>query len=478
MKLVKGVALLSSALLLAACGGDDDDDNDSPSLPTTYSFESKIVDGESSVSHTGQSTRHLLINELKNYIGKAGENGETEAQILANLNRIYAKGTTDTTENLTEFDVYTNSLTATDINISLADTQASLQANYSDVSDDKKLQNKLAGCDNDLTNDFIGWTIESADLVECGQKLADGEVAVLDEQDKPHTLIQMWFEQIAARAAAGEGFVTADYLDLQQLVQKFLLGAVTYSQAAEDYMKATKGLVKQNETEDGQDKTYTSLEHQWDEGFGYFGASRDYLAYTDSEMKGQPGNDTNGDGKIDLMAGEYSYGHSINASKRDAGSADQTAATDFSTEAMTAFIAGRKLINDNVGNAFEADDAFHTELVGYAETALGAWEKAIAATVVHYINDVIADMAKLGTAEEDLDTLAKHWAEMKGFALSLQFSPVAIISMADLGTVHTKMGELPVVAADGVADYEDELLEARDILQAAYSFDETVVANW
>lgn len=87
-------------------------------------------------------------------------------------------------------------------------------------------------------------------------------------------------------------------------------------------------------------------------------------------------------------------------------------------------------------------------------------------------------MAKLGTAEEDLDTLAKHWAEMKGFALSLQFSPVAIISMADLGTVHTKMGELPVVVADGVADYEDELLEARDILQAAYSFDETVVANW
>ena len=66
MKLVKGVALLSSALLLAACGGDDDDDNDAPSLPTTYSFESKIVDGESSVSHTGQSTRHLLINELKN----------------------------------------------------------------------------------------------------------------------------------------------------------------------------------------------------------------------------------------------------------------------------------------------------------------------------------------------------------------------------------------------------------------------------
>lgn len=471
MKLVKGVALLSSALLLAACGGDDDDDDSCASFggnSQVYNFDSKIVSCESSVSHTGQSTRHLLINELKGYIGSDELQNETDKAVaLAKLKRIYAVGTTDAADNLTETDLYTGGATATDVNISLADGQTAAQATYADVSDDKKLQNKMAGQDNDLTNAFIGWTVAiSGDQTD---------------NDRPDLLVQSWLDQIADLAVDGDNdtrYITADYLDLQQLVQKFLLGAVTYSQAAEDYMKATKGLVKQNETEDGEGKTYTSLEHQWDEGFGYFGASRDYLAYTDTEMKGQPGNDTNGDDKIDLMAGEYSYGHSINASKRDAGSASQTAATDFSAEAMNAFIAGRKLINDNVGNAFEANDAFHTELVEHAETALGAWEKAIAATVVHYINDVIADMAKLGTAEEDLDTLAKHWAEMKGFALSLQFSPVAIISMADLGTVHTKMGELPVVAAGGVADYEDELLEARDILQAAYSFDETVVANW
>jgi len=474
MKLVKGAALLSSAILLAACGSDDDSNDSCASFggnSEVYNFDSKLVSCESSVSHTGQSTRHLLINELKGYIGSDELQNETDKAVaLAKLKRIYTVGTKTDADNLTETDLYTGGATATDVNLSLAEDQTETleQATYADVSGDKNLQGKIAGQDNDLTNAFVGWTVQI-------------DASTQTDNDRPDLLVQSWLDQIADLAVDGDNdtrYITSDYLDLQQLVQKFLLGAVTYSQAAEDYMKATKGLVKGNTDADKEGKPYTSLEHQWDEGFGYFGASRDYLAYTDAEMKGQPGNDTNGDGKIDLMGGEYSYGHSINASKRDAGSADQTAATDFSADAMNAFIAGRKLINDNVGTEFVEGETLHTELVAHATTALGAWEKAIAATVVHYINDVIADMAKLGTVEEDLKTLAKHWAEMKGFALSLQFSPVAIISMTDLESVHTDMGELPVVSADGVAAYQTKLLAARATLQTAYSFDETVVANW
>ncbi len=492
MKLVKGVTILSAAMMLAACGSSSSSSSDDDTV-TIYDFDSQFNTGESSVSHSGQSTRHLLINELKAFIGsdelKAAATQETA---LLELNRIYATGVDENdAESLYNVNIYGTGGN-TDISISLSDDSLTLaQTTYQDVSDDKNLKGKLAGCDNDMSQDFIGWEIADEDLIECGQKLDEGELAVLDGQDKAHTLIQTWFNQIAVRVAAGEDnvYVTDEGLDLQQLVQKFLLGAVTYSQAAEDYLKATKGLVKQNTDPDnqadfdsGEDaslKGYTSLEHQWDEGFGYFGAAHDYLAYTDAENKANSANDTNGDTEIDLMKGEYSFGHSINAAKRDVGS---DGATDFSTEAMAAFIAGRKLINDNIAvdTANDGTDAaYYADLVAYSETALAAWEKAIASTVIHYINDVVEETQTLGTNEEaTLADRAKHWSEMKGFALSLQFSPIATISRDDLIAVHTNMGEAPVLTAEAAAAYVVQLETARDLLKDAYQFDAEVVAGW
>ena len=485
MKLVKGVTLLSAAMMLAACGSSSSSDDEDPAqAQTTYSFESKLNAGESAVSHSGQSTRHLLINELKTFIGSDELKGAASKEAaLAELNRIYATGVdSNVAASLYNTDVY-GSGSITDISNVLSDEQIAeglthLQTTFQDVSDNKNLKGKLAGQDNDLSQEFIGWDIT----------LAEGET----DNDRPNLLLASWFDQIATLAAsdADSAYLTDEGLDLQQLVQKLLLGAVTYSQAAEDYLKATKGLLKPNtdpenqaDFDSGEDsslKSYTSLEHQWDEGFGYFGAAHDYLAYTDAENKASPAHDTDGDTQIDLMKGEYSFGHSINAAKRDAGS---DGATDFSTEAMAAFIAGRKLINDNVA-ADTANDgaeaAYYNELVGYAETALGAWEKAIASTVIHYINDVIEETETLGTGEGEVSfaNRAKHWSEMKGFALSLQFSPIATISRDDLIAVHTNMGEAPVLTADAVVDYVAKLEAARELMKDAYQFDAEVVAGW
>ncbi len=483
MKLVKGVTLLSAAMMLAACGSSSSSDEDPTQSQTTYSFDSKLNDGESSVSHSGQSTRHLLINELKTFIKSSELKAAASADdALFELNRIYATGVdSNVAASLYNTDVY-GSGSITDISNVLSDEQIAggltlLQTSFQDVSDDKNLKGKLAGQDNPLSQEFIGWDIT----------LAEDET----DDDRPNLLLTSWFEQIATLAAsdAESAYLTDEGLDLQQLVQKFLLGAVTYSQAADDYLKATKGLVKPNTDPDNQAKfdsgedsslkAYTSLEHQWDEGFGYFGAAHDYLAYTDAENKASPAHDTNSDTQIDLMKGEYSFGHSINAAKRDVGS---DGATDFSTEAMAAFIAGRKLINDNVATDTAnagAEAAYYTELVGYAETALGAWEKAIASTVIHYINEVIEETETLGTNEEaSFANRAKHWSEMKGFALSLQFSPIATISRDDLIAVHDYMNEAPVLTGDDAGDYIDDLIVARNLIRDAYGFDATVVEGW
>ncbi|TMO01774.1 DUF4856 domain-containing protein, partial [Pseudoalteromonas sp. S327] len=71
-----------------------------------------------------------------------------------------------------------------------------------------------------------------------------------------------------------------------------------------------------------------------------------------------------------------------------------------------------------------------TQLFAQRDIAVAHWETAIAATVVHYINDSLADIdTVLGTeaSGDEFANLALPYSEMKGFALKVQcnpFSPV------------------------------------------------------
>ena len=76
-------------------------------------------------------------------------------------------------------------------------------------------------------------------------------------------------------------------------------------------------------------------------------------------------------------------------------------------------------------------------------------EKVIAATVVHYINDTLSDMSKLGTADENRVNQNKHWAEMKGFTVALQYNPFRLISDGQLRELHGIMGQAPAYDAPG-----------------------------
>ncbi len=465
MTLLKGLGLVCTVSLLAACGSDSDD----TISEAAYSFNS-VVDSAtgSSVSYSGQATRQLLISELKALIGSDElQQVASKQEALDKLNLVYALGTgdSDTLFNLVEADVYTGSSTATAVNLSLKSENTSLkQTDFSVLSGGKNLKSKMAGQDNDLSRGaFFGWDIT-----------ANTEAA------KPDLLIQEWFDAIATLAADDDDttrFVSTTGLDYQQLVQKFLLGAVTYSQTAEDYFKADKGLLAQNSAGDKDGaKNYTGLEHHWDEGFGYFGAARDYSERTDAEIKASVDFDQNQDGLIDLYA-EYNFGHSVNAVKRDIGATD---AVDYSTAAFNAFLAGRMLIQDNYGTDPVLDDGYHVQLNTYAQTALNNWEKAVASTVVHYINEVIVDLNSLDTASRTSDaSIAKHWSEMKGFALSLQFNVNGLISDNALTSVHANFAQAPVLSdLTARTAYITQLEAARATLQTAYDFSAANVTNW
>jgi hypothetical protein len=95
--------------------------------------------------------------------------------------------------------------------------------------------------------------------------------------------------------------------------------------------------------------------------------------------------------------------------------------------------------------------------------------------------------------------VAKHWSELKGFALSLQFSPVSpfrdesvsTVDLDDLKMVIELIGDAPVladgsqngIAASGAAEdavyaYIGKLTEARAILQNAYGFSDANTLAW
>ena len=484
----KYVALGCAFTFGTACGESDPTPDAGPSadagttpnpieVPTTYKFDSRFGEG-SPLSYSGQIARHAILAGLtselsamtnkidnENWVPNAGE-------VKARLNFWF------------RFDGETSG----DMAHTVTTDPAPLQNTYNEISTKKNLVGKLAG--NDSVTDYKAWATEFT---------GHGLNAVTS----PEAFVESLFDLVDAAAVARAGgtipvgpngnaitkvFVTPEGHDLYQILAKFIGMGIFFSQGADDYLDSDvdgKGLKASNAqyVKDGVAKPYSALGHAWDEGFGYFGAARDYNDYTDTQAagKGETGterakgyHDTDGDGKISLKS-EYNFGHSRNCAKRDRGS-QEGAKTDFTKDAMDAFLKGRTLIL-NSGDTLTAEQM--TELEGYRDTAVSTWEKCIAATVVHYINDTLQDMAKFDTDGYDFHNHAKHWSELKGFALGLQFNPRSPLNAAMtegqsyFEQFHALIGSAPALPnSDNVASYKAKLVEARTMLKDRYGFAE------
>ena len=460
-------------------------------MPTVYAYSGSITDGESSVSYTGQTARHVLmlgmVDAMVALTERPGEEAAIDAELSFFMNGDGADGTPH--------------------GFTVKGGETVIPGpTYGDISTGKNLDGKIAGGNGQgggetsrLIGDFFGWE--------------DG----MDGDPLPIELVNHFIDRLAAEASDGstpsintiDGPValdtpTIDALgrDYRQLTQKFLSGAVSFSQGTNDYFQTDYA----NALAQEGTKSYTAGEHDFDEAFGYYGASRNIGDYTDDEAAGKGGregfgngyNDTNGDGSIDIRS-EIVLGHAQNCAKRDRGS---DGATDFSQDAFDAFLIGRQIL-DNAAKAGTLTAEAQSALNNQISIASKAWEKCIAATVVHYINDVTADMGEYQAPDfaslGNFKTMAKHWGEMKGFALALQFSPyspfrdgsVEGIDLDDLKRVLDLMGDAPVLAdgsqggipvsgsaEDAIAAYLSDLQTARDVLEEAYGFDPSVVASW
>ena len=235
-------------------------------VPRVYSFESRFDAGESSVSYSGQTHRQILIKDMASFISSltqdidSGAFTPAEGDVSASLNYYF------------EFDSDTSSGDF----IAVSTTPPLLQSTYGDISTNKDLVSKIAGNDEkgqheDWSSAFQGWRGPGG--------------------DSPERLVRAFFDMLDERAVARvngdtgldpngepipEVYVTPEGLDLKQLIEKFLLMAVNYSQGTDDYLDndlENHGINSQNVERGSDTASYTSLEHIWDEGFGYFGSA-------------------------------------------------------------------------------------------------------------------------------------------------------------------------------------------------------------
>jgi len=481
-------------------------------MPTTYAFINTYFssDENSSVNYDDQTAEQVLISDMTYYMTTmlSDDGTKTEDTVKADLN-FFVYGANGDINKATLIGTYI----ADAANVSLKDADT-----YGDIAVDSSLYKKIAGgCGSD-----------------CGEVLAliDGEFFGWDRSDSegnliatPLMLVDDWIATQASMASDGdavqitdaEGVISSANVNTDahgrnygSLITNFLMGAVNFSQATNDYFINDFG--SQLSTDGGGDSpnNFSESEHAFDQGFGYYGAARDNLDYTDLEVQAESGregwqygyHDTDADDMIDLR-GEYNFTYAKNCAELDVGSSAGPTPTDFSSEIMNSVIAARQIISNAANKASpDLSEAENTKLQDHIKMASVVWEKCIAASAIHHVNGVIAGVGEYtGGAPSSLDNfemVAKHWSDLKGLALSLQFSPVSpfrdsesSVNLDDLKTILQNIGDAPVLAdgsqngiattgtaADAAYAYVGKLVFAREILQEAYGFSDANTLAW
>ena len=375
-------------------------------------------DKTDSTAYTGQIARHLLHTSLKKLssTGNGEANPDLKGKMLA-----YYSGSDDGHEILSP---------------TSRDGFAIKQTRVEDLSKGKNLSGKT------YKGAINGWP---------------------GYMTGPETLAFM----IDKASSSNKGYDPVTGYDYSQLISKFLMGAVFYNQAVDSYLDERLSADKNpNDQPYKEGKHYTGKEHIWDEAFGYFGAPAHALsldAKTAYDIaKGKPevmaSADYNQDGVVDLYR-EMTYGHAYYAAD-----SDKSGKSNYLHDLMQAFIDGRNLIASAGGN--KLTDEQRNELMEIADSIKTNWEKVIAEAAFKYAGSVYQDLQNLmELIETDADVsekfreYAKHWGELKGFALALQTSgkdlgetAVALNRLIGFSPVH--LGGNQVVGLDANGNYQ------------------------
>jgi hypothetical protein len=376
-----------------------------PDMYSNFPVTEKSYNGDKkdSTSYSGQAARHVLHNSLKKLAGKG--NGQLNPKLKAEMISYYSGK--DKVRKIID------PVTKGDFKIK--------QTMVDEISKGKNLKGKTY---SGIVNGFPG-------------QMSGPEV----------------FEFMIDKASSSnKGFDPLTGYNYPQLISKFMMGAVFYSQAVDNYLdEKLEAGNKPNNKPYKKGAYYTGKEHVWDEAFGYFGAPAHAMdldakqAYGIAKKKDMKVADANGDGVVDLKT-EMTYAHAYYAADSD------KSGTKYMHTITNAFIKGRHLIRDANGKALT--DQNRVQLMSYAKTIKTNWEKVIAEAAFKYAGSCYKDLEKLrtivetnGDASKAFANYGKHWGELKGFLMALETSG------RNLGKAGVRMNRLvgygPVLLGGG-----------------------------
>ncbi len=226
------ITLAIATIAFTSCENDDDNPGITPeentvTAPANYSFDR---DGESTVSFSGQTTRILMAQEL---VSEMSDFDNATTQTLSNM---FAN----------ENSPFENE----DLNTS-----------------DKSVKSKVAASQDYFSGDAAA----SAQI----RAFFDAQLAAQISEVFPAQMTQAE-SGVAGQIADGSRtrYVNAKGLEYNQVVAKGLLGALMLDQALNNYLGTAVLDAGTNRADNDNNilvdgKTYTEMEHKWDEAFGY-----------------------------------------------------------------------------------------------------------------------------------------------------------------------------------------------------------------
>jgi hypothetical protein len=267
-------------------------------------------------------------------------------------------------------------------------------------------------------------------------KTFKGTIAGMPNNMTGPALVKFWIDKASS---AKKGADLNNGYNYPQLISKFLMGAVFYNQAVDNYLDEKMSAKKKpNNKPYKKGARYTGKEHSWDEAFGYFGMPAHGMSLSPKQLyaiaKRKPAAlayaDHNGDGKVDL------YREMVFAPAYYAAGSDKKGKTTYAKAITQAFLDGRSVITSAKGA--KLSNSQRASLRKYAAIIEKNWEQTLAEAVFKYAGSCFKDLKKLKKSQSSkaLGKYVKHWGELKGFSLSLQ------AGRKNLGETATRLNRL------------------------------------
>jgi len=368
--------LLFSAVLagatLVSCSSDDDSLNpegeNNLNVPATYNFER---DNSSTVDYNGQTTRLQMAGEiLSNFNDFDNASEELLLNMFANEDAPFANS---------------------DLNES-----------------SKSVKSKVAASSSYFSTN----TVESTEIKNDFENYISGQMTVVKSNKD-----QLAEAGVAGQIADGDGvrFVNEKGLEFNQAFAKGLIGALLIDQTLNNYLSVAvldEGDNRTNNdegiTEEG--KAYTTMEHKWDEAYGY--------VYGDPSIPVANPNSVLNESDDRLL---FNYLGRVDADEDFAGIANET---------FEAFKTGRAAI-------VAGDYSTRNEQIQIIRENLS---KVIAVRAVHYLQG-----GKAALAENNMGSAFHELSEGFGFIYSLRFT-------------HNPATEAPYISKTEIDTFKELLL--------------------